>query len=190
MQFPDDFRVKGQCTVRSAGNALGANVACSADQIANTFTIRDFLRADYVPGSDVELEVGPVTLPEGTNGGFTDFTITTYLQREPGADKPRYAVDQAKKKSAFLLTPGSFVAAKVTPSSDHAYKVATYGLRFKPVHQVPQYGLIMVEYPPELRIDDPSLAQSLCSDWLNFPSSPAVCTIFAENRTIIVNKGF
>lgn len=48
----------------------------------------------------------------------------------------------------------------------------------------------MVEYPEQVNVEDPSLSQTLCKDWKNFPSEAAVCTIFTANRTIIVNKGF
>ena len=48
----------------------------------------------------------------------------------------------------------------------------------------------MIEYPPEVDIGDPSLSQSLCGDWQQFPSESAICSIFALNRTILITKGF
>ena len=63
-------------------------------------------------------------------------------------------------------------------------------IKVTPKHSIPQYGIIMVEYPEQVKVEDPSLSQTLCRDWINFPSEAAVCTIFTANRTIIVNKGF
>jgi|LauGreDrversion4_2_1035121.scaffolds.fasta_scaffold543195_1 hypothetical protein len=48
----------------------------------------------------------------------------------------------------------------------------------------------MVEYPPQVNIQDSSLSQALCNGWENFPSVSAVCQIFTINRTIIITKGF
>lgn len=51
-------------------------------------------------------------------------------------------------------------------------------------------GFIMIEYPPEVEIADPSLSQSLCDDWQSFTSESAVCSVFGANRTILITKGF
>jgi len=72
----------------------------------------------------------------------------------------------------------------------NAFRQTDYEFKVTPIHSIPQYGLIMVEYPEQVNVEDPSLSQTLCRDWRNFPSEAAVCTIFTANRTMIVNKGF
>lgn len=99
-------------------------------------------------------------------------------------------MDSGTKRWGFVITSGGFESASVEPSSFHAFQAADYVFKFTPKHPVPQYGLIMVEYPEQVNVEDPSLSQTLCRDWRNFPSEAAVCTIFTANRTIIVNKGF
>mmetsp|Transcript_10909 Transcript_10909/g.16554 ORF Transcript_10909/g.16554 Transcript_10909/m.16554 type:complete len:123 (+) Transcript_10909:558-926(+) len=88
------------------------------------------------------------------------------------------------------MTVGGIASASVEPSNLNAFAKAEYTFSVVPNHQVPQYGLLMVQYPEQVSIEDPSLSQTLCSGWENFPSTTPVCSIFPANRTIIVSKGF
>jgi len=63
-------------------------------------------------------------------------------------------------------------------------------IKLTPDHVIPQYGMIIVEYPQQVEFKDWSLSQSLCNSWTNFVSESAVCTIFPANRTMIIKKGF
>jgi hypothetical protein len=58
----------------------------------------------------------------------------------------------------FTITAGGFESAEVTSSSNDALVQAEHTFTIVPTHLVPQYGIIMVVYPSQVEISDPSLS--------------------------------
>jgi len=139
------------------------------------------------------------------------FQITTYINEialdGTASAVERHGVDAGTGKGLVQLVPGAIRAPSAAPSSSQAMALTEYTFSLTPEHRIPQYGLIMVQYPLQVEIEDSSLSQTLCrgefsgketekaltadrKEWKNFPAGAAVCTIFSANRTLIVNKGF
>ena len=123
-------------------------------------------------------------MPPATDGGYRKFEVKTMIVDD------NYDVDHTFKMNPFSLTAGSFTKVEILPKSYHAQKKTVYTFRLNPKNEMPQHGIFSIVYPKQVRIEDTSLSQSLCSNWKGFPSTTAVCTIFASNRTLLVTKGF
>ena len=89
--------------------------------------------------------------------------MTTYIF-DP-ENNERFGVDATSASGVFTITAGGFNSAEVTSSSSDALVQAEHTFKIVPTHLVPQYGIIMVVYPPEVEISDPSLSQTLCTGW-------------------------
>ena len=181
--LPWDFTVQTECSIDSGSRT------CSGDPSRNAITVYSLVDEDFPGDEDITFTVGDAValLPRTTAGAKGEITVTTYV--EGGVPGERYAVDSGSASSLFQLTAGDLTAS-ATPSDTHAYLQCEYTFRVTPEHPIPQYGLIMVEYPEEVSVEDPSLSQTLCHSWENFPSGAAVCAVHDHNRTIIIAKGF
>ena len=58
----------------------------------------------------------------------------------------------------FTITIGGFESASAESSLPDALVKAEHTLTFTPTHLIPKYGIIMVVYPSQLLIEDPSLS--------------------------------
>jgi hypothetical protein len=76
---------------------------------------------------------------------------------EHGGDE-RYAVDSSDQFNIYTITKGGFESGKAESSLPDALVKAEHTILFTPTHLIPKYGIVMVEYPPELEIEDPSLS--------------------------------
>ena len=95
-------------------------------------------------------------LPGTTAGGQGEFLITTFV-KDATSDK-RYMVDTGAASALFTMTSGNFAAASVAPASEQVVVQTDYTFSVTPAHPIPQYGLIMVEYPDQIGIEDSSLS--------------------------------
>lgn len=136
----------------------------------------------------LEFTAGPLRLFESTAILNEKFTFVTYMR---GKQSDRlYEVDGGSAFPAIEMTPGGFQKIQVTTSSDQSYVKSSLKIQLVPDHEVPQYAYFLIEFPPQVSFEDPYFSQSQCSEWTNFASNTGVCTIFPQNKTIIVSKGF
>ena len=209
--LPPDYVVQSTCELPPSKGAKPSPRKCSVDQITNSITIEQLVSVDVLGGTELTFTIGPVRLPTTTAGGQGTFQITTYINEialdGTASAADRYGVDAGTGKGLVQLEPGAIRAPSAAPSSSQAMSLTEYTFSLTPEHRIPQYGLIMVQYPLQVEIEDSSLSQTLCRGeytgketekaliadrkaWKNFPAGAAVCTIVAANRTLIVNKGF
>ena len=181
--LPWDFTVQEECSIAEGSRT------CAGDPARNAITVYSLVDEDFAGDEDLTFTVGDAValLPRTTAGAKGTITVTTYVEGDVAGE--RYAVDSGEGSQLFQLTAGD-LSASVTPNDTHAFLQCDYTFRVTPEHRIPQYGLIMVEYPEEISVEDPSLSQTLCYSWENFPSESAVCAIHDLNRTIIISKGF
>ena len=211
VKLPPDYIVQSTCELPPSKGAKPSPRKCTVDQITNSITIEQLVSVDVLGGTELTFTVGPVRLPTTTAGGQGMFRITTFSNKialdGTASAADRYGVDAGTGKGLVQLEPGAIRAPSAAPSSSQAMSLAEYTFSLTPEHRIPQYGLIMVQYPLQVEIEDSSLSQTLCRGeytgketekaliadrkvWKNFPAGAAVCTIVAANRTLIVNKGF
>ena len=183
--FPVDYVVQEACEVTPV-TGLGEEPGCATDQVHNAVTVGTEMTKDLAGKEELSFTVHNIRVPGTIGGGAANIEITTLLQALDGS---YHEVDSTAVGARDYLrpTPGALIA-KVTTESDQAYARTAYTITIRPEHQVPQYGIITVKYPPDVRIEDPSLSQTQCKDWKNFPSNQGHCSIDSEQ--IIVYKGF
>lgn len=183
--FPTDYVVQEACTVTPV-KGLGEEPGCTTDQVHNKVTVSTEMTEDLAGREELEFTVHNIRVPGTIGGGAANIEITTLLQALDGS---YHEVDATAVGARDFLTPtpGALIA-KVTTESDQAYARTAYTITIQPEHQVPQYGIITVKYPSQIRIEDPSLSQTQCKDWENFPSNQGHCSI--DDNSIIVYKGF
>lgn len=211
VKLPLDYIVQSTCELPPSKGAKPSPRKCTVDPITNSITIEQLVSVDVKGGAELTFTIGPVRLPTTISGGQGAFQITTYINEialdGTASAAERYGVDTGTGKGLVQLEPGVIKAPSAAPSSSQAMALTEYTFSLTPEHRIPQYGLIMVQYPLQVEIEDSSLSQTLCrgeyagketekaliadrKEWKNFPAGAAVCTIFAANRTLIVNKGF
>ena len=211
VKLPVDYIVQSTCEVPPSKGATPTPRKCTVSQVENSITIEHLVEGNVKGGTALTFTTGPVSLPGTVAGGQGAFQVTTYINEialdGTASATERYGVDTGTDKGLVQLEPGAIKAPSVTPSSSQAMALTEYTFSVTPEHRIPQYGLIMVQYPPQVAIEDSSLSQTLCRGeytgketekaliadqkaWKNFPAGAAVCTIFSVNRTLIVNKGF
>jgi len=86
------------------------------------------------------------------------------------------------------MTFGS-MRAVVTPQTLIAFENTVYNFAITPDHPVDLNGIIVINYPTNITIPDPSFSQSQCRNFIGFPTTPT-CVINSEVRTITINNGF
>lgn len=145
IELPVDFEVDGRCLGPTKNDALGTGRTCTGDPTKNSITVESLVTSRYTGGNELSFTIGPVKLPRTTAGGKGEFKITTYVK--DAVTSETYPVDTGKGSWPFQITPGGFESASVSPGSLNAFVKAKYTFKLKPTHSIPQYGLIMVEYP-------------------------------------------
>ena len=211
VKLPPDYIVQSTCELPPSKGAKPSPRKCTVDQITNSITVQQLVSVDVLGGTELTFTIGPIRLPTTTSGGQGTFQITTYINEialdGTASAADRYGVDAGTGKGLVQLEPGAIRAPSAAPSSSQAMSLTEYTFSLTPEHRIPQYGLIMVQYPLQVEIEDSSLSQTLCrgeytgketekaliadrKEWKTFPAGAAVCTIFSANRTLIVNKGF
>lgn len=156
--------------------ASSAFVAPVCTRFQQTLTIKDFLPADYYPGSDTEifLTLGEVTNPVSIYK-VQGLKITILAEG-------LYAVDEYEGPITWTLRTGSFGTLEVKPQSYVAYRAENeYMVTFRPEHKIPQNGYLEIMFPVEVSVPDMSFSQSSCAalETSGFPSTQITCEFTA-----------
>ena len=132
----------------------------------------------------VSFQIGKVLLPST----IANRTFLAWIRQQDPTDKMFYNVEQFSGMIVHKMSFGGMKAV-VTPSTLIAYENTVYTFSITPDHAVELNGLIVINYPKNITIPDPSFSQSQCRGFVGFPTTPT-CVINPVARTITINNGF
>ena len=162
VKLPSDYVVQTTCELPADKGAHPSLQKCEVSQVDNSITIENVVAGKVKGGTELTFTIGPVRLPGTVSGGKGEFQITTYINEISLLGTisaiDRYAVDTETKNGLVQLSPGIIKAPSVIPSTHQSLTLAEYTFSVTPEHRIPQYGLIMVQYPSQIVIEDASLS--------------------------------
>mgnify|MGYP000934258123 CR=1 FL=1 len=163
IEFPQETQIEvTQCQIENVSvTGLSDHIERQCYRNQQSFQIKTFLPADYIPGKPgeppkpIKFTVGEVKNPVSVQK-VDGLKIVIYAFGQ-------YAIDEFEGYIGWLPVNGDFKSAKVSFSSPLAYdEEVTYTIRFTPMHLVPLNGYIEIDFPKEVIVPDYSYSQSSC----------------------------
>lgn len=98
-----------------------------------------------------------------------------------------YVIDKSTYTNMITATAGTLSIVSITPTSKVANSVTTYTITFNNTHEIVQNGQIVVAFPSEITMSNPTQSANQCTRISGIGSS-FVCTV--TTSTVTVTGGF
>ena len=166
ISFPsDNFTLSNH--VALSDSAVCTNISDQILRISNPFD------TDYIPSSSgtIAFTIENITMPSTTASTGSYIFQSVLVVIDTNNETIEYVIDKATYTNLITASAGTLTTVNITSASTVANDVTTYTITFVNTHEIVRNGQILVQFPSEVTMNNPTQSANECTNIENVDST-------------------